>query len=165
MNDSMSYCTREMAASQSRTVHYKTHRVCSIHTTNIGPISPLSSTKQSPCIEPLSDGRSDILLMIQRATVPGNGCVPITHGTLPEPQGLFYPHKKYWPHWTHYAVLDHHIESNPCSTRRSDMYWIIQRATVPGNGCGLITRITSQDPQGLFYPHKKYWTHRPINQY
>ena len=44
MHDSKSYCTRKMAASQSRTVHSKTHRVCPIHTRNIGPIGPLSST-------------------------------------------------------------------------------------------------------------------------
>ena len=27
-----------------------------------------------------------------------NGCVPITYGTFHDPQGLSYPHKKYWTH-------------------------------------------------------------------
>ena len=48
MHDSKSYCTKKMATSQSRTVHSKTHRVCPIHTRNIGPIGPLSSTIPSP---------------------------------------------------------------------------------------------------------------------
>ena len=70
MPDSKSYCTRKMAASQSRTVHSKTHRVCPIHTRNIGPIGPLSSTIPSPWIESLPKGRSHMPCAIQRATVP-----------------------------------------------------------------------------------------------
>ena len=50
MHDSKSYCTRKMAASQSRTVHSKTNRVCPIHTRNIGPIGPLTNTIPSPWI-------------------------------------------------------------------------------------------------------------------
>ena len=71
MRDSKSYRTREMAASQSRTVHSKTKRVCPIHIRNIGPIVPLSSTTPSPWIESLHKGRSHMTCGIQRATVPG----------------------------------------------------------------------------------------------
>ena len=71
MHDSRSYCTRKMAASQSRTVHSKIHRVCPIPTRTIGPIGPLSSTLPSPWIESLPKGRSHMPCMIQRATVPG----------------------------------------------------------------------------------------------
>ena len=71
-----SQCTRKMAASQSRTVHSKTHRVCPIHTRNIGPIGPISSTIPSLWIQPLPKGRSDMPWMIQRATVPGKWLRP-----------------------------------------------------------------------------------------
>ena len=70
MHNSKSYCTRKTAASQSRTVHSKTQRVCPIHTRNIGPIGLLSSTIPSPWIESLRKGRSDMPCMIHRATVP-----------------------------------------------------------------------------------------------
>ena len=76
MHDSKSYCTRKMAASLTRTVHSKTHRVWPIHTRNIGPIGPISSTIQSPWIESLRKGRSDMPCMIQRATVPGKWLRP-----------------------------------------------------------------------------------------
>ena len=71
MHDSKSYCTKNMAASRSRTVHSNTHRVCPIHTRNIGPIGPLSSTIPSPWIESLPKGRFHMPCTIQRATVPG----------------------------------------------------------------------------------------------
>ena len=67
-----SQCTRKMAASQSHTVHSKTHRVCPIHTRNMGPIGPMSSTISSPWIEPLRKGRSDMPWIIERATVQGH---------------------------------------------------------------------------------------------
>ena len=76
MYGSKSYCTRKMAAYQSRTVHSKTHRVYPIHTRNIGPIGPLSSTIPSPSIESLPKGRSDMPCMIQRAAVPGKWLRP-----------------------------------------------------------------------------------------
>ena len=66
MNDSKSYYTRKMAASQSCTTHSKTHGICPTHTRNIVPIGPLSSTRHSDWVP---TGRSDILWMIQRAIV------------------------------------------------------------------------------------------------
>ena len=55
-----SQCTRKMTASQSWTVHPKTHRVCPIHTRNIGPIGWISRTIPSPWIEPLPKGRHNV---------------------------------------------------------------------------------------------------------
>ena len=85
--DSKSNCTRKMAASQSRTVHSKTHRVCPIRTRNIGPIGPLSSTIPSPWIESLPKGRSHMPCMIQRATVPGKRLRPNHVRCIPRPTG------------------------------------------------------------------------------
>ena len=76
MHDSKSYCTRKMATPHSRTVHSKTQTVCPIHTRNIGPIGPISSTIPSPWIESLPKGNSDVPCMIQRATVPGKWLRP-----------------------------------------------------------------------------------------
>ena len=122
MHDSKSYCTRKMAASQSRTVHSKTHRISPIHTRNIGPIDPLSSTIPSHWIESLPKGRSHMPCMIQRATVPGqeNGCVPITYGTFKDPQGLSHPHKKYWTHWS--IIQYYTITLNRVLTQRQVSY-------------------------------------------
>ena len=47
------------------------HRICPIHTRNIGPIGQISSTIPSLWIQPLPKGRTDMQWMIQRATVPG----------------------------------------------------------------------------------------------
>ena len=98
MHDSKSYCTRKMAASQSRTVHSKTHRVGPIHTRNIGPIGPISIIIPSPWIEYLPKGRSDMPCMIQRATVPGNWLHLNQERCIRDPQGLSCPHKKYLTH-------------------------------------------------------------------
>ena len=87
MRDSKSYCTRKMAASQSRTVHSKTHRVCPIHTRNIGPINPLSRTIPSPWIESLPNGRSHMPGPIYRATVPGKWLRPNHVRYIPRPTG------------------------------------------------------------------------------
>ena len=120
MHGSKSYCTRKMADSQSGTVHSKTHRVCPIHTRNIGPIGPFSSNIPSPWIESLPKGRSDMPCMIQRATVIGKGCVPIMYGTLQDPQGLSYPHRKYW---THRSIIQYYaITLNRVLTQRQISY-------------------------------------------
>ena len=63
-NDLKNYCTRKMAASQSRTVNSKTHRVCPIRTRNIGPIGQLFSTRPTPWMQLLSCTRSDMPWMI-----------------------------------------------------------------------------------------------------
>ena len=93
-----------MAASQSRTVHSKTHMVSPIHTRNIGPTGPLYSTRP-PWIRPLTKGSSDMPWKIERATVPGK--CPIA-STIPSP-------------WI-----------QPLPKGRSDMPWMIQRANVAG---------------------------------
>ena len=120
-NDSKSYCTRKMAASQSRTVHSKTHRVCPIHTINIGPIGPLSSTIPSPWIESLHKGRSHMQGMHDRELLyKENGCVATTYGTFQDPQGLSYPHKKYW---THRSIIQYYtITLNRVLTQRQVSY-------------------------------------------
>ena len=78
MNDAKIYCTKPLAASPSRAVHSKPHRLCPIHTSNIEPIGPLSSIIPWHWIEPLPKSRSDIQLMIQRNTVPGK-CLRPNH--------------------------------------------------------------------------------------
>ena len=113
MNDSKSYCSRKMADSQSRTVYFKTHRVCHIHTRNIAPIGPLSSTRPSPWIEPLTRGRSDMPRKIERASVPGKWLRPNHVRYIPRPTGYVLSTQKTLDPSIHYPVLDHHIESSP----------------------------------------------------
>ena len=110
-----------MAASQSRMVHSKTHRVCPIHTRNIGPIGPLSSTIPSPWIESLHKGRSHMQGMHDRELLyKENGCVATTYGTFQDPQGLSYPHKKYW---THRSIIQYYtITLNRVLTQRQVSY-------------------------------------------
>ena len=167
MQDSKSYCTRKMAASQSRTVHSKTHRVCPIHTRNIGPIGPLSSTIPSPWIESLHKGRSHMTCGIQRATLPGKWLRPNYVRYIPRPTGSVLSTQEILDPSVHYPVLYHHLESSPfpkagliCHARFKELHVLYQE-----NGCVPITYGTFQDPQGLSYPHKKYWTHRSIIQY
>ena len=155
-----------MAASQSRTVHSKTHRVFPIHTRNIGPIGLLSSTIPSLWIESLHKGRSHMQGMHDRELLyQENGCVPITYGTFQDPQGLSYPHKKYW---THRSIIQYYtvtLESNPYPKADHICHAWFKELLYQENGCVPITYGTFQDPQGLSYPHKKYWTHRSIIQY
>ena len=113
MHDSMSYCTRKMAASQSRTVHSKIHRVCPIHTRNIGPIGPLSSTITSPWIESLPKGRSHMPCMIQRATVQEKWLRPNHVRYIPRPTGSVLSTQEILDPSVHYPVLYHHLESSP----------------------------------------------------
>ena len=82
-NDTKSYCTRKIAASRSRTVHFKTHRVCPIHKINIGPIGPLSSTWLSPWIEPSSQRGGQICQeWYKELLYQENSCVTITYDNL-----------------------------------------------------------------------------------
>ena len=87
MHDSKSYCTRKIAASQSRTVHFKTHRVCPINTRNIGSIGPIASSISSPWIKSLPNGRSHMPCMVQKATVPGKWLRPNHVRHIPRPTG------------------------------------------------------------------------------
>ena len=102
-----------MAASQSRKVHSKTHRVCPIHTRNIGPIGPLSSTIPSLWIESLSKGRSHMPCAIQRATVPRKWLHPNHVQYIPRPTGSVLSTQEILDPSVHYPVLHHHIESSP----------------------------------------------------
>ena len=154
-----------MAASQLRTEHSKTQRVCPIHTRNIGPIGPLSSTIPSPWIESLPKGRSHMPCAIQRATVPGKWLRPNHVRYIPRPTGSVLSTQEILDPSVHYPVLYHHLESCPypkagliCNARFKELLY-------QKNGCVPITYGTFQDPQGLSYPHKKYWTHRSIIQY
>ena len=113
MHDSKSYCTRKMAASQSRTVHSKTHRVCPIHAGNIGPIGPLSSTIPSPGIESLPKGRSHMPCIIQRATVSGKWLRPNHVRYIPRPTGSVLSTQETFDPSVQYPVLYHHLESSP----------------------------------------------------
>ena len=165
MHDSKSYCTRKMAASQSRTVHSKTHRVCPIHTRNIGPIGPLSKTIQSHWLESLPRGRSRMPCAIQRAIVPGKWLRPNHVRYIPRPRGSVLSTQEIFDPSVHYPVLYHHLELSPYPKAGLICHARFKELLYQENGCVPITYGTIQDPQGLSYPHKKYWTHRSIIQY
>ena len=156
---------KEMAASQSRTVHSKTHRVCPIHTRNIGPIGPLSSTIPSPWIESLLKGRSHMTCGIQRATVPGKWLRPNHVRYIPRPTGSVLSTQEILDPSVHYPVLYHHLESSPFPKAGLICHVRFKELLYQEYGCVPITYGTFQDPQGLTYPHNKYWTHRSIIQY
>ena len=154
-----------MAASQSRTVHSKTHRVCPIHTINIGPIGPISSTIPSHWIEPLPKCRSNMPWMIQRATVSGkwlrsNHAPTVhskTHRVCPIHQEILDPSAQY-------PVLNH-LESSPYPKAGLVWHERFKELLFQENGCVPITYGTFQYPRGLSYWHKKYWTHWSVIQY
>ena len=154
-----------MAASQSRTVHSKTHRVCPIHTRNIGPIGPLSSTIPSTWIESLPKGRCHMPCMIQRATVPGKWLRPNHVPYVPRPTRSVLSTQEILDPSVHYPVLYHHLESSPYTKADLICHAWFKELLYQENGCVPITYGTFQDPRGLSYPHKKYWTHRFIIQY
>ena len=164
-NYSKSYCTRKMAVSQSRTEHSKNHRVCPIHTRNIGPIGPISSTIPSPWIESLPTDRSEMPCMIQRATVPGKWLCSNHVRYIPRPTGSVLSTQEILDPSVHYPVLYHHLESSPYPKASLICHAWFKELLYQENGCVPITYGTFQDPQGLSYPHKKYWTHRSIIQY
>ena len=164
MHDSKSYYTRKMAASLPRTVHSKTHRVCPIHTRNIGPIGPISSTIPSPWIESLPKGRFDMPCMIQRATVPGKWLRPNHVQCIPRQTGSVLSTQEISDPSVHYPVLYQRLESSLYP--KAELIWHawFKELLYQENGCVRITNSTFEDPQGLCYPHKKYWTHRSIIQ-
>ena len=84
-----------------------------------------------------------------------NGCVPITYGIFQDPQGRSYPHKKYWTHRSN-------IQYYTIAFNRVLSQWQVQYAMHDSKS---YCTGKFQDPQGLSYPHKKYWTHRSIIQY
>ena len=154
-----------MDASQSRTVHSKTHRVCPNHIIIIGPIGTISSTIPSPWIQPLPEGRSDMPWMIQRSTVPGKWLCPNHIRYISRPTGSLLSTQEILNPLVQYPVLYHHLESSPypkagliCHERSKELLY-------QENGCVPNTCGTFQDPQGLSYPHKKYWTHQSNIQY
>ena len=154
-----------MAASQSGMVHYKTHRVCPIHTRNIGPIGLLSSTIPSPWIESLPKGRSDMPCMIQRATVPVKWLRPNHVRYIPRPTWSVLSTQEILDPSVHYPLLYHHLESSPYPKAGLICHAWFKELLYQENDCVPITYGTLQDPQGLSYPHKKYWTHRSNIQY
>ena len=113
MHDLKGYCTRKMAASQSHMVHSKTHRVCPIHTRNIGPIGPISSTIPSHWIESLPKRGSHMPCMIQRATVPGQWLCPYRVRYIQRPTVSVQSTQEILDPSVHYLVLYHHLESSP----------------------------------------------------
>ena len=154
-----------MAASQSRTVHSKTHKVCPIHTRNIGPIGPLSSTIPSPWIESLPKGRFHMPCMIHRATVPRKWLRPNHVRYIPRPTRSVLSTQEILDPSVHYPVLYHHLESSPYPKADLICHAWFKELLYQKNGCVPITYGAFQDTQGLSYPHKKYWNHRSIIQY
>ena len=144
---------------------YQTHRVCPIHTRNIGPIGPISSTIPSPWIESLPKGRSHMLCIFQRATVPGKWLRPNHVRYIPRPTGSVLSTQEILDSSVHYPVVYHHIESSPKPKAGQICRAWLKELLYRENGCVPITYGTFQDPQGLSYPHKKYWTHRSNIQY
>ena len=165
MRDSKSYGTRKMAASQSRTVHSKTHRVCPIHTRNIGSIGPIASTIPSPWIGSLRKGTSVMPCMIQRAIVPEKWLLPYHVRCIPKPTLSVLSTQVILDPWVHYLVLYLHLESSPYTKAGLLCHARFKELLYQENGCIPITYGTFQDPQGLSYPHKKYWIHRSNRQY
>ena len=154
-----------MAASQSRTVHSKTNRVYPIHTRSIGPIGPIASTIPSPWIESLRKGMSLMPCMIQRATAPGKWLRPNLVRCIPRHKGSVLSTQQILDLSVHYPVLYHHLQSNPYPKAGFICHaWFIE-LLCQENGCVPITYGKVQDPQGLSYPHKIYWTHRSNIQY
>ena len=154
-----------MAASQSRTVHSKTHRVCPINTRNIGPIGPLSSTIPSPWIESLPKGRTHMPCMIQRATLPNKWLRPNHEWYIRRPTGSVLSTQEIFDSSVHYPVVYHHLESSPYAKAGLICYAWFKELLYQENGCVPIRYGTFQDPQGLSYPHKKYWTQWSHIQY
>ena len=87
--------------------------VCPVHTRNIGPIGPISSTIPSPWIQPLPEGMSDMPWMIQRATVPGKWLRPNHVRYMPTPTGSVLSAQEILDPPVQYPVLYHHLECSP----------------------------------------------------
>ena len=139
--------------------------VCPIHTRNIRPIGPLSSTIPSPWIESLPKGRSDMPCMIQRATIPGKWLRPNHVRYIPRPTWSVLSTQEILDPSVHYPVQYHHLESSPYPKAGLICHAWFKELLYQENGCVPITYGTFQDQHGLSYPHKKYWTHRSIIKY
>ena len=154
-----------MAGSQSLTVHCNTHRYSPINTRNIGHIGPISSTKPSIWIESLRKGRSDMTCMIQRAIVPRKLLHPNHIRHIPRPTGSLLSTQEILHPSVQYPVIYHHLESSPYAKAGLICNAWFKELLCQENGCVPITYGTFQDPQGVSYQHKKYWTHRSNIQY
>ena len=138
-----------MAAFQSRTVHSKTHRVCPIHTRNIGPSAPLSSTGPSPLIEPLTKDRSDMTWKIQKATVSGKWLRPNHVPYIPRPTGYVLSTQEILDPSVQNPVLYHHLESSPYAKAGLICHEWLKELLYQKNGCVPIMYGTFQDPQKM----------------
>ena len=85
MDDLKSYCTRKIAASWSRMIHPKTHRVCPFYTGILDPSVQYAILYRHIYIYIWHGWFKELLHQ-------ENGCVPITYGPFHDPQ------KKYWTH-------------------------------------------------------------------
>ena len=104
-----------MAASQPRSEQSKNHRVCPIHTRNIGHIGPLSSYIPSHWIESLPKIRFHMPCMVQRATVPGKWLFPKQVRYIPRPTGSVLSTQEILDPSVHFLVLYHRLELSPYS--------------------------------------------------
>ena len=103
--------------------------------------------------------------MIKRATVPGKWLRPNRVRYIPRPTGSVLSTQEILDPSVHYPVLYHHLKSSPYPKAGLICHAWFKELLYQENGCVPITYGTFQDPQGLSYPHKKYWTHRSIIQY
>ena len=103
--------------------------------------------------------------MIQRATVPGKWLRSNQVRYIPRPTGSVLSTQEILDPSVHCPVLHHHLESSPYTKAGLIWHASFKELLYQENGCVPITYGTFQDPQGLSYPHKKYWTNRSIIQY
>ena len=103
--------------------------------------------------------------MIQRATVQGIWLGPNHVRYIPRPTGSVLSTQEILDPSVQYSVLYHRIESSPFPKAGLIFHALFKKLLYMENGCVPISYGTFQDPQGLSYPHTKYWTHRSIIQY
>ena len=106
MNNSKSYCTRKMAASQSRTVHAKTHMIFPIHTRNIGPIGTLPSSRPSSWIELSPMEMSDMPWMVTKNYCTRKMAASQLYTVHSKMHRVCLIHKKICDPSVHHPVLD-----------------------------------------------------------
>ena len=102
---------------------------------------------------------------IQRATVRGRWQRPNHVQYIPRPTGSVLSTQEILDPSVHYPVLYHHLELSPYPKAGLICHARFKELLYQENGCVPITYGTFQYPQGLCYPHKKYWTHRSVIQY
>ena len=103
--------------------------------------------------------------MIQRATVPGKWLRPNHIGYITIPTGSVLSTQEILDPSVYYPVLYYHLESSPYPKADLICHAWFKELLYQESGCVPITYGTFQDPEGLSYPHKKYWTHRSNSQY